>query len=155
MAAEQGKQTQTNAAGANGRGGRCIEPDEVETQVFEWGTIKWLAEPRLTGPQARFTTGVVVLQPGKGHTRHNHPGVEEILYVVSGEGEQMVEDAQGHPVRQPVRPGVLVHIPPDVYHETINTGWKPLELLAVYCPAGPEALLRDMAERVLPAGQNA
>jgi len=88
----------------------------------------------------------------KGHSRHNHPGVEEILYVIAGEGHQMVEDAAGRPVRRPVRPGVLVPIPPDVYHETINTGWKPLELLAVYCPAGPEALLRQMAGRVLPPG---
>lgn len=135
-------------------GRRFVKPDDVETQVFDWGTIKWLAEPRITGQAARFSTGVVVLAPGKGHTRHNHPGVEEILYVVSGEGEQMVEDAGGQPVRQPVRPGVLVHIPPDVYHETINTGWKPLELLAVYCPAGPEALLRDMAGSVLAPGQH-
>jgi oxalate decarboxylase/phosphoglucose isomerase-like protein (cupin superfamily) len=133
---------------------RFIAPDDVETQVFEWGTLKWLAEPRLTGSGARFSTGVVLLQPGKGHTRHNHPGVEEILYVVSGEGDQMVEDSAGEPVRRPVRAGMLVHIPPDVYHETINTSWKPLELLAVYCPAGPEAQLREMADRVLPPGQH-
>src|SRR6266540_1205880 len=99
-------------------GGRIVEPDQVETQVFDWGTIKWLAEPRVTGSGARFSTGIVVLAPGRGHTRHNHPGVEEILYVTSGDGEQMVEDAEGKPVRQKVRPGVLVHIPPDVYHET-------------------------------------
>lgn len=136
-------------------GGRIVEPDQVETQVFDWGNIKWLAEPRVTGREARFSTGVVVLNPGNGHTRHNHPGVEEILYVIAGEGEQMVEDGEGRPVRQKVRPGVLVHIPPDVFHETINTGWKPLELLAVYCPAGPEALLRGMADRVLTPGEHA
>ncbi len=148
-------QTPQAAQPASGprHGGRCIEPDEVETQVFDWGTIKWLSEPRVVGGATRFSTGVVVLAPGKGHTRHNHPGVEEILYVIAGEGEQMVEDASGQPVRRRVRPGVLVHIPPDVYHETINTGWKPLELLAVYCPAGPEALLRQTAARVLPPGE--
>lgn len=136
-----------------GRGGRYVEPQDVETQVFDWGTIKWMSEPRVTGEDSRFTAGVVLLAPGKGHTRHNHPGVEEILYIVSGEGEQMVEDAQGQPVRRSVRPGMLVHIPPDVYHETINTGWKPMEILAVYCPTGPEALLRGMADRVLAPGE--
>lgn len=134
------------------RGGSYVEPDQVETQVFDWGTIKWLSEPRVTGEDCRFTAGVVVLEPGKGHTRHNHPGVEEILYIVTGEGEQMVEDENGMPVRRPVRPGMLVHIPPDVYHETINSGWKALEILAIYCPSGPEALLRDMAEQVLEPG---
>src|SRR5690242_12634851 len=97
---------------------RFIAPDDVETQVFEWGTLKWLPGPRLTGGGARFSTGVALLQPGKAHTRHNHPGVEEILYVVSGEGDQMVEDPAGQPVRRPVRAGMLIHIPPDVYHET-------------------------------------
>jgi oxalate decarboxylase/phosphoglucose isomerase-like protein (cupin superfamily) len=127
----------------------------VETQIFDWGTIKWLSEPRVTMPDCRFSAGTVVLTPGKGHTRHNHPGVEEILYVLWGEGEQMVEDATGQPQRRHLRPGMLVHIPPDVYHETINTGWKALELLAIYAPAGPEAMLRDTAERVLPPGEQA
>ncbi len=134
-----------------------VYPDEVETQIFDWGSIKWLSEPRVTGTE-RFTMGVVVLEPGKGHTRHNHPGVEEILYIVSGEGEQMVEvpDGQGgmRPERQPVRAGMLVHIPADIYHETINTGWEPLKLVAIYAPPGPEAILRAMEGcTVVPAGQ--
>jgi oxalate decarboxylase/phosphoglucose isomerase-like protein (cupin superfamily) len=131
---------------------RFIDPDEVETQVFDWGMLKWLSEPRVTDARD-FSAGVVMLAPGKGHTRHNHPGVEEILYVVSGEGMQMVEDASGQPMRHPVSAGMLVHIPADVYHETINTGWEPLKLVAVYSPHGPEAMLRAMPEcTILPPG---
>ncbi|HZQ97455.1 MAG TPA: cupin domain-containing protein [Chloroflexota bacterium] len=133
-------------------GKRFVKQEDVETQVFDWGTIKWMSEPRVTDAK-NFTAGVVLLAPGKGHTRHNHPGVEEILYVVSGQGIQMVEDEQGRPMRQEVRGGDLVHIPADVYHETINTGWEPMKLIAIYAPPGPEALLRDMAEKVVPAGQ--
>lgn len=134
-------------------GKRFVSPEEVETQVFDWGTIKWLSEPRVTHAQ-NFSAGVVLLAPGKGHTRHNHPGVEEILYVVSGEGIQMVEDEQGQPVRRPVTAGMMIHIPPDVYHETINTGWEPLKLIAIYAPPGPEALLRSLpGTRILPPGQ--
>jgi oxalate decarboxylase/phosphoglucose isomerase-like protein (cupin superfamily) len=134
-------------------GKRFVKPEEVETQVFDWGTIKWLSEPKVTDAQ-RFSTGTVLLNPGKGHTRHNHPGVEEILYVVSGEGVQMVEDEQGNPVRQPIAAGMLIHIPADVYHETINTGWEQLKLIAVYSPHGPEALLRQMeGVRIVPPGE--
>ena len=134
-------------------GRRFVSPDEVETQLFPWGAIKWLSEPRVTAAE-RLTAGVVILAPGKGHTRHNHPGVEEVLFIISGSGEQMVEDEEGRPVRRPVEAGDLVQIPPDIYHETINTGWEPLRLLAVYAPPGPEALLRAMPEcRVLPPGQ--
>jgi oxalate decarboxylase/phosphoglucose isomerase-like protein (cupin superfamily) len=135
------------------RGKRFVSPEDVETQVFSWGTLKWLSEPRVTNAQ-NFSTGVVMLAPGKGHTRHNHPGVEEILYVVSGEGMQMVEDEEGRPIRQKVGAGVLVHIPADVYHETINTGWEPMKLIAIYSPHGPEAFLRSLPEcRIVPAGE--
>src|SRR5262245_19318132 len=54
---------------------RFVAPDEVETMVFAWGTIKWLSETRVTG--SGIAAGVVILEPGKGHTRHNHPGSEE------------------------------------------------------------------------------
>jgi oxalate decarboxylase/phosphoglucose isomerase-like protein (cupin superfamily) len=134
-------------------GKRFIAPDDVETQVFDWGTIKWLSEPRVTNAQ-NFSAGVVILSPGKGHTRHNHPGVEEILYIISGVGRQMVEDDAGQPIYQEVREGMMVHIPADVYHETINTGWSPLTLLAIYAPHGPEKFLRELPGTViLPPGQ--
>jgi oxalate decarboxylase/phosphoglucose isomerase-like protein (cupin superfamily) len=133
-------------------GRRFVKPDDVETQVFDWGTIKWLSEPRVTDTK-RFSMGVVLLQPGKGHTRHNHPGCEEILYVVSGEGNQMI-DIDGEKW-QPVVAGDLVHIPPDIFHATINTGWEPLKLIAIYDPPGPEALLRLLPEcRILSAKEN-
>ena len=132
---------------------RFVSPDDVETQMFDWGTIKWLSEPRVTGAH-QITAGMVILAPGKGHTRHNHPGVEEILYIISGKGVQMVEDPAGQPVRRPVAAGDLVHIPADVFHETINTGWEPLRLLAVYSPPGPEAFLRALPEcKIVPAGE--
>ena len=96
--------------------------------------------------------GVVLLQPGKGHVRHNHPGTEEILYVVSGQGKQMI-DIDGEQW-EPVSAGDLIHIPADIFHSTVNTGWEPLKLIAVYSPPGPEALLRAMAEcRVLAPGE--
>jgi oxalate decarboxylase/phosphoglucose isomerase-like protein (cupin superfamily) len=120
---------------------RFVEPKQVETQVFDWGRIQWLSEPRVTGTE-RITAGVVTLEPGKRHQRHNHPGVEEILYVIEGEGIQMVD--LGNEERRTVRAGTMIHIPADIYHETINTGDRPMKLLAVYSPPGPEALLRSL-----------
>jgi oxalate decarboxylase/phosphoglucose isomerase-like protein (cupin superfamily) len=119
-----------------------VEEDDVETQVFDWGRLSWLTEPRVTAA-GRFSAGVVTLEPGKGHDRHNHPGVEEILYVLEGRGRQTVQ-GPGTAVEREVGPGVLVHIPPDVYHSTINIGDGPLRIMAVYSPYGPEAELREM-----------
>ena len=69
--------------------------------------------------------------------------------MLSGEGEQMVDDEP--PV--PVGPGACVFIPDGVYHSTRNTGGELMRLLIVYAPAGPERLLRDIPGcRVLPPG---
>lgn len=119
-----------------------VEEADVETQVFDWGRLSWLSESRVTAAK-RFSAGVVSLESGKGHDRHNHPGVEEILYVLSGRGRQSVE-VEGEQVEREVGAGVLIHIPPDVYHSTVNIGEEPMRLLAIYAPPGPEAALREM-----------
>ena len=130
---------------------RFVAPVDVETMVFDWGVLKWLSEIRVTG--SGIAAGVVILEPGKGHLRHNHPGSEEILYYLSGEGEQMVEDDQGTPMVRHVTAGEMTYIPAGVYHGTENTGTTPMHLLAVYSPGGPEAILRAQPDCVtLPAG---
>ena len=129
--------------------GSIVYGADVDTVSFGWGDIKFLAEPAASGVE-RFSFGMVVLAPGQGHDRHNHPGSEEIIFVMSGEGRQMVDD---QPAVQ-VHPGACIYIPADIYHSTINTGWEPLRLLVVYSPAGPERLLRDIPGcRVTPATQ--
>lgn len=129
--------------------GYVVYGDDVDSIVFDWGTVKFLSEPAITGAE-RFSFGMVVLAPGKGHERHNHPGCDEIIYVMSGEGEQMIDDQP--PIA--VRAGASIYIPADIYHSTINTGWEPLRLLIVYAPTGPERLLREIpGARVVPPGR--
>lgn len=118
-----------------------VDPSKLETQTFDWGVIKWLVSPDLN-PGANITFGQVVLLPGEGHTRHNHPTSEEILYVLSGTGEQMVDDE----VAFTVRAGDTIYIPTAIYHATVNTGWEPLVLLAIYNPGGAERELRNLPD---------
>ena len=123
--------------------------EDVETLAFAWGNARMLSEPAVTGAK-RHSFGVVEVAPGGGHERHNHPGAEEIIYVVSGEGEQMVDDKP--PV--PIGPGACVFIPDGVYHSTLNTGNVPMRLIIVYAPGGPERLLRHIPGcRVLAPGE--
>jgi len=129
--------------------GYIVYGDDVETLVFDWGSIKIFSAPQLTGAE-RFSFGMVVLSPGKGHDRHNHPDADEIIFVVSGEGDQMLDDEP--PVR--VRPGASIYIPQAVYHSTVNTRWEPLRLIIVYAPPGSERVLREIAGcKILPPGQ--
>jgi oxalate decarboxylase/phosphoglucose isomerase-like protein (cupin superfamily) len=137
-------------------GKRVVQPEEVPSSAFGWGMIKFLCEPVLTNAE-HLTVGLVRLDPGRGHLRHNHPGSEEILFIISGEGEQMVEtdleERGGLPEYFPVRAHSLVHIPASVFHQTVNTGTEPMLLLAVYSPCGPEEVIRSLPDhRLLPAG---
>lgn len=128
-------------------GKRYVSPEDVETQEFDWGTLKWMSTPDVTDAE-NFSAGVVQLNPKQGHERHNHPDSEEILYVIGGEGIQTVDGDERR-----ITPGDMVHIPAGVYHSTINATWGPLRLLAVYAPPGPEDVLReDPASEILPAG---
>ena len=126
-----------------------IDPKAIPTQTFEWGAIKWFVSPDAT-PGAVLTFGEVVVVPGGGHSRHNHPDAEEILYVLSGTGEQMVDDKEPFPIG----PGDTIYIPTAVYHSTLNTGWEPLRILALYNPGGSERALAELPDfRELPPGE--
>lgn len=126
----------------------AIDAATTPTHTFDWGIIKWFVSPGST-PGAAITFGEVVLLPGKGHDRHNHPESEEILYVLSGSGEQTVAD--GEPFA--VGPGATIYIPTAVYHSTVNTGWEPLRLLALYNPGGAEVGLTTLPDyRAVAAG---
>ena len=128
---------------------KLIDPAELPTYTFDWGVIKPLVSQDNVDEEPDVSLMHVVLLPGQGHVRHNHPDSDEILYVLAGEGDQMVDD--GEPF--PVRPGQAIWIPKGAFHSTLNTGWEPLRLLIVYSPAGPERLLRDIPGcRVLPPG---
>lgn len=125
-----------------------VEPNDVETQVFDWGKLKWLSTPDVTGGD-RFSAGVVRLEPGKGHERHTHPDSDEILYVISGEGEQEVADET-----RDIEAGEMVFVPEGVEHGTRNTGWETMVLLAVYAPPGPEEVLADLPGcEIVPPGE--
>ncbi|WP_374619384.1 cupin domain-containing protein [Devosia sp.] len=130
-----------------------VYPRDVDAFGFDWGRLALTVAPEVNGAQ-KFSGGVVDLPPGQGHARHNHPGAEEIIFVISGEGEQMVETPDGTPEVRKVGPGCTVFVPESRFHSTLNTGSAPMQLFVVYSPAGPERVLRDLPDfRIIPRGQ--
>lgn len=127
------------------------EADDVETIDFDWGRISITVSPAATGAE-RFSAGMVTLQAGGGHARHNHPGAEEIIHVIAGRGTQMVEDPDGRPVTREIGPGCSVYVPESRFHSTQNTGSETMLLYVVYSPAGPEEVLKTLPGcRISPA----
>jgi oxalate decarboxylase/phosphoglucose isomerase-like protein (cupin superfamily) len=120
---------------------KLIDPAALPTMTFDWGVIKPLVALDNTDDPAVSLMHVVLL-PGQGHERHNHPGSDEILYILAGEGEQMVDDSDTFPVG----PGQAVFIPKGAFHSTVNKGWEPMVILAIYAPAGAEEALKGLPD---------
>jgi len=80
---------------------------------------------------SRSQAAVMVLQPGQttGGDDNRHAGSDQWLFVVSGEGEAVVEGA-----RQALRAGSLLLIEAGEAHEIANTGETPLQTLNIYAP---------------------
>ena len=129
-----------------------VYPKDVDRFGFDWGQLALTVGPEVNGAKT-FSGGVVDLPSGQGHARHNHPGSEEIIFVISGEGEQMVEDEKGNPIVRKVSAGCTVFVPDSRFHSTLNTGKGPMQLFVVYSPAGPELGLRELPDfRIVPKG---
>ena len=123
---------------------KLIDPESLPTMSFGWGVIKPLVSEDGLDDAPDVSLMHVVLLPGQGHERHNHPDSDEILYILAGAGDQMVDD--GEPFA--VRPGQAVWIPKGAFHSTVNTGWEPMVLLAIYAPAGAEQALKGLPDYV-------
>jgi oxalate decarboxylase/phosphoglucose isomerase-like protein (cupin superfamily) len=120
---------------------KLIDPESLPTMSFDWGLIKPLVAAANTD-STEVSLMHVVLLPGEGHERHNHPDSDEILYILAGRGQQMVDDSDTFGVG----PGQAVFIPNGAFHSTVNTGWEPLVLLAIYAPAGAEEALQALPD---------
>lgn len=120
---------------------KLVDPATLPTMTFDWGVIKPLVASDNTEGAAVSMMHVILL-PGKGHERHNHPDADEILYILAGEGDQMVDD--GEPFA--VRGGQTLYVPRGAFHSTLNTGYEPMVILAIYAPAGAEQVLKELPD---------
>jgi mannose-6-phosphate isomerase-like protein (cupin superfamily) len=68
----------------------------------------------------------IVLPPGASLGRHRHQGVEEVFYVVDGDGSVEVEKESA-----PIRKGAAIPILLNEAHAFVNTGTIDLELMVM------------------------
>ena len=108
--------------------GKFAIASETDSEVLDWGSLKWLSTPSATGA-AQLTVIEVSLEPGKGHDFHKHPDQEEVLYVVSGKVEQWVDRQM-----QILGPGDSAFLPADMVHASFNVGDTPAKIIAILGP---------------------
>jgi quercetin dioxygenase-like cupin family protein len=97
-----------------------VHPADAVTQVFSWGTLRWLCNGKIA-PGSQQTFGVSEILAGEKNPLHYHPNCEEVLYVVSGECDHSYDGQWVH-----LGPGSTIVIPAGVRHNLINRGTQPI-----------------------------
>jgi quercetin dioxygenase-like cupin family protein len=102
---------------------------ELEAQDVGIATLRWMCHPASTGAR-QLTVVEATLAPGKGHSFHQHPDQEEMVYVVSGKVEQWVGRE-----RRILGPGDAAFMPAGTVHASFCAGDGEARLLAVFGPS--------------------
>ena len=98
-------------------------------QYFDWGNIEWIYEPDTKNSTNIMHIGISTILPGKRQKEHIHYGDEQLLYVLSGQGEQLIGKELS--IKEP---GSLFHIDAGSVHEAINSGEEPIKELLISIP---------------------
>ncbi|MBI3651203.1 MAG: cupin domain-containing protein [Acidobacteria bacterium] len=85
---------------------------------------------RTTSTITQCSLAEETLPPGCAVTPHRHQAIEEIYYIIEGQGVMTVGNEQ-----QEVRAGDAIYVPRLHRHTLENTGSAPLKLLLVCGPA--------------------
>jgi quercetin dioxygenase-like cupin family protein len=130
------KSTSTKRAGrkASRNGGPVVDSNAMErikVGSVDDKTIDWRASFATCGGNHATQSSTIVYEiaPG-GHLGWHTDATEETQYIVSGEGELLMEDG-----RYPVGPGSVFVLPTNVRHDLANTGKEPLRAVAFFAAA--------------------
>ena len=112
-------------------------------QYFEWGYIEWIYEPDPKSTLNSMSIGITTILPNKRQNKHIHYGDEQFIYVLSGEGIQLI----GNKVSE-MKPRQIYHMEAGTIHETINNRDVPIKHLLISIPANYEMSVPVRQERL-------
>jgi mannose-6-phosphate isomerase-like protein (cupin superfamily) len=103
---------------------------ESESKVFHLPGRDWfyMIGPD-NSPSRNLTFGLAEFPPDSNAAAHTHAGQEEIIYILSGEGQIVTPEET-----RDLLPGVAVFIPPYLEHRIAVTGSQPLRLVTLFSP---------------------
>jgi len=108
---------------------REVPLEPVEMEGAERIKVRWLL--RTEHGAEKFWMRVFELEPGGYSPFHTHPWEHEV-FVLEGEGVVVGEGGE----EQPIKPGTVVFVPPNVPHQFKNTGNTTLKFICLV-PAHP------------------
>ena len=87
----------------------------------------FLIDPEIS-PSQKLKMGHTIIYPTGKTTGHVHDDMEEVYFVVSGEGIMKIGDDEF-----PIKTGDAFYVPPGEYHTTYQKGNLPLTVVWVTC----------------------
>ncbi|HEX7561454.1 MAG TPA: cupin domain-containing protein [Candidatus Humimicrobiaceae bacterium] len=89
----------------------------------------YMINPETKGCESRrLTLGHTIIYPTGTTTGHTHDDMEEVYYVVMGEGTMVVGEDEFE-----IKQGDALYVPPGVFHTTKQAGNLPLIVVWVTC----------------------
>ena len=107
---------------------RFMQATDVRKEQDPWATVEWLSNKELVGAKELLMVRATIAA-GRSHPFHTHPTREEIIYVVSGQAEQWVEDDF-----RILKAGEMALVPRGAVHGTFNPFDEDVTFLAVLSP---------------------
>ena len=105
-----------------------MQATDVRKEQDPWATVEWLSNKELVGAKELLMVRATIAA-GRSHPFHTHPTREEIIYVVSGQAEQWVEDDF-----RILKAGEMALVPRGAVHGTFNPFDEDVTFLAVLSP---------------------
>ena len=106
-----------------------VYEDQLEAQNLPGRDLKWLFTPEMN-VSGNFSMNVVTISPGNTvKPAHSHPGPEEVIYIVSGEGSVLI-DGEVHDLRT----GTAVLFKAGSIHMVRNTGQEDMKIVCFFTP---------------------
>ncbi len=117
-----------------------MQSGDAQSEEDPWATIEWLCRKDLVGAEQLLLVRATI-EAGRAHPFHTHPNREEIIYVISGQAEQWVEDEY-----RILKAGEMALIPKGVAHGTYNPFAEDVTFLAILAPSdAPEPDIVDVS----------
>ena len=117
---------------------KVMRTSEVQPESYAWGALHWLTSAATNGAR-ELTLGHTVVEAGGRNPLHRHPNCEEVLYVLGGEIEHIVEGAPN----MRMKAGEAILIPRNLKHQAINVGTGKAELLVAFSSAHRETIIEE------------
>jgi quercetin dioxygenase-like cupin family protein len=103
---------------------------ESESSVYNLPGRDWFYMIGPSNSAARnLTFGLAEFPPNSNAKAHTHDAQEEIIYILSGEGEFISSEGN-----HKLQPGIAVYIPPQLEHRITVRGEEPLRLITLFSP---------------------